>query len=252
MPLPTERILLVDDDVPFLVELSEGLHALGFAVRACSSAAEALGRIATQPEIAVVVTDVLMPEMDGMRFVRELCHRSGPPAVIVMTAHATLDLAVAAMRCKVVDLLHKPVTAEEVAAAIERVMACPADPACRAGRGEPPGTQRDASPHLPGLELLIGQIEDRNAAFGAQHFRDERWDLLLRLAAAPPGRPVRLRDLAQATLSPTRSVRRTLVELAALGLVEEGQDTDRRRRAFQLTAAARQRMERLLARLPRR
>lgn len=243
------RILLVDRDELLLAELSEGLHRLGFRVDTCTTAEAALGRLTAEPEIAVVFTDVVMADCCGSQVLHDLHRKGGTRPVVAVTAHATLELVIAALRCEVADLLHKPVTAEELAATVGRLAGGAAStglPACHTlGRQSAAGLLA-----TPGVDLLMGEIEDRKAIFGSETFHNERWDVLLRLAAAPPPAVLRLHDVAAATGIGVRTVRRALADLVELGLVESGHDPDRRRRAYRLTEAARGRMERLLARLP--
>lgn len=60
------KIMLVDDD-PFALGMTEAvMDDAGFAVLAVESGAEALARLAAEPDIAVVISDMNMPEMDGL------------------------------------------------------------------------------------------------------------------------------------------------------------------------------------------
>jgi CheY-like chemotaxis protein len=81
------RILVVDDQVDFLPLVSSWLRMLRgiVAVEVSASAAGALARLdELQPDL--VVTDINMPEMNGLEFTRLLKARAAPPVVVVMTA----------------------------------------------------------------------------------------------------------------------------------------------------------------------
>lgn len=245
------KTLLVDDDPIALDELSEGLQALGFPVSTCLSAHEALAQIAVDPDIRVLVTDLVMPGMDGSRLVSQVASKDQSSiACVVLTAHATTERAVHAIRNRAVDFLHKPVTPEEVAASIRRaaltveksVESRSVSRALVWPRGP------DAGPTCDVTDLLA-QIEDRNAVFGAQSFGNRKWELLLALAVAPKDRPVSLRELESASKGGARALRAALAELKSFGLVEYVKLPDRRRRAVRLTPNGYDRLERLIARL---
>lgn len=118
------RVLILDDqavDRRLLVTLAQ--HA-GHEVLEADSGPEALTTIRAAP-VDLVVTDVLMPEMDGYAFVRRLRADEGAhqPRVIFYTATYLVDEARAlAEACGVSDLLIKPAEPEVILATIERVL----------------------------------------------------------------------------------------------------------------------------------
>src|SRR5262249_5080898 len=100
--------ILVVDDVPAVQEmLGRSLSSEGYRVATAASGEEALSRIASQ-EFDVIVVDVELPGVGGLEVLersRFLCPRA---AVILMTGHARLDTAIAALRCGACDYLEKP------------------------------------------------------------------------------------------------------------------------------------------------
>jgi len=88
--------------------------------------------VATQVR-GVVVTDVRMPEMDGIELVRRLSALNVTLPVIVMTGHADVPLAVEAMKAGVLDFLEKPYDHETMIAAIKAAMARHDDGQARVG-----------------------------------------------------------------------------------------------------------------------
>jgi DNA-binding NtrC family response regulator len=119
----TMRVLVVDDHASAREAVSEVLRQAGYHVAACGSATEALGRLAQQPT-DVVVTDLQMPGMDGLEFIREIERRRLAVQVLMITAHASVSSAVEAMRHGAFDYIEKPFDAVElersVAQACER------------------------------------------------------------------------------------------------------------------------------------
>jgi two-component system, NtrC family, response regulator AtoC len=115
------RILIVEDDVVFLRPLLRVVEAEGYEVRAAQSGEAALDLLG-QEDVELVLTDKLLPKMDGIELVRQI--RAGHPevAVVVMTAHATVEAAVEALRLGAVDFLLKPFELTEAVLVIRRAI----------------------------------------------------------------------------------------------------------------------------------
>jgi DNA-binding NtrC family response regulator len=107
------RVLVVDDHSSAREAISDVLRQAGYDVATCASATEALGRLAQQP-IDVVVTDLQMPGMDGLEFIREIERRRLSVQVLMITAHASISSAVKAMRHGAFDYIEKPFDAAEL------------------------------------------------------------------------------------------------------------------------------------------
>ena len=102
------RVLIVDDDEASRQTVREALKDLGYEVALAANGREALEtQQSFDPD--VIVSDLNMPEMDGMSFLRELKSRPGSPPVIIVTGHSTHDLAVQSLRDGALDYLTKPV-----------------------------------------------------------------------------------------------------------------------------------------------
>src|SRR5262245_66471365 len=102
-----QRVLIVEDDAVFLRPLLHVVEAEGYEVRAAQTAEAAL-ELLRHEDFDLVLTDKLLPKMDGIELVRQV--KAGHPevAVVVMTAHATVESAVEALRLGAVDFLLKP------------------------------------------------------------------------------------------------------------------------------------------------
>ncbi len=107
-------VLLVDDDPGTRKVARANLGLEGFEVLLASSGSEALARLAESDPLAVV-SDLRMPDLDGIALMAEVhARRPGLPFVLV-TAHATVETAVEAMRRGAVHYLTKPIRFDELA-----------------------------------------------------------------------------------------------------------------------------------------
>ena len=98
---------VVDDDLAVRQSLSFLLATVGLPVRLHESAVAFLESV-QEPIAGCIVTDVRMPEIDGIEFLRRLRSRGVSAPVIVMTGHADVPLAVEAMKQGAIDFIEKP------------------------------------------------------------------------------------------------------------------------------------------------
>jgi DNA-binding NtrC family response regulator len=131
-PAPRGRVLVVDDHAAVRESVIDVLRQAGYRVEGLASAVEALP-VLERSAFDVVVTDLQMPAMDGLEFIRQMSARRLPTQVIMITAHATIASAVEAMRFGAFDYLEKPFDVtrleELVARAMERRQLCGDDAA---------------------------------------------------------------------------------------------------------------------------
>src|SRR5262249_34685640 len=102
------KILIVDDDQGTLASLSRAFALEGYTAVTASSASRALERLAEEP-VDAVLSDVVMPEMDGLSFLAKVKERVPEVPVILMSGQATVDTAVKATRLGALDFVEKPV-----------------------------------------------------------------------------------------------------------------------------------------------
>ena len=106
-----QQILLVDDEEDALIELAESLENEGFVCFTATSVTFALQELTLHPDIALVITDLRMPEESGISLIKRLREhpsRSQLP-VIVMSGHAEMDDVSDMLRLQVLDLFRKPI-----------------------------------------------------------------------------------------------------------------------------------------------
>ena len=112
---------VIDDDEAMRESLSFLLDTAGFDARTYDSAVQFLAK-ADAAEPGCIVTDVRMPEMNGLELVRRLKERGALHPVIVITGHGDVPLAVEAMKAGVVDFLEKPFNDDTLLAAIRAAL----------------------------------------------------------------------------------------------------------------------------------
>jgi DNA-binding NtrC family response regulator len=108
-------ILLVDDEPKIRQALTQALTDEGHTVTATGSPQEAL-RLAGQRPFDLIVVDNLMPELGGLDLIREIVGGASAgdrPEILMMTAHATVESAIAAMKLGALDYLQKPFDIDE-------------------------------------------------------------------------------------------------------------------------------------------
>ena len=120
MERPT--VFVIDDQGSVRRALAEMLSVFGFSVEAHESADRFLeGLDLSRP--GCVVADVRMPGMDGIELVRELARRKAALPVVLISGHADVPMAVAAIKAGAEDFIEKPVDDAQLVAAINRGLA---------------------------------------------------------------------------------------------------------------------------------
>ncbi len=115
-------VLVVDDDAALGKVLAALLGQEGFACEHVPSGSEALSRLEARPFDAVL-TDLLMPDMDGLALLKTIGQRWASVPVILMTAHGSVPAAVDAMKAGAVDFMLKPCDKEELVFVVGKAMA---------------------------------------------------------------------------------------------------------------------------------
>jgi len=120
LPMETKierRLLIVDDDKPFLERLARAMESRGFSVTTAESVSEGLAQVAAMsPDYAVV--DMRLGDGNGIEVISALKERRPEARAVVLTGYGNIATAVTAVKLGAVDYLAKPADADDVYAAL--------------------------------------------------------------------------------------------------------------------------------------
>ena len=108
---PRQQLLLVDDEEDALLELAELLEGEGFCCFTATSVKLALQQLTQHPDIALVITDLRMPDESGIALIRRLREHTSRQhlPVIVISGNADMDDVSDLLRLQVLDFFRKPI-----------------------------------------------------------------------------------------------------------------------------------------------
>jgi len=116
------KLLVVEDDKNIRRMLALFLESRGHEVRAVADGAAALAVLAEEPDVRLVLSDLRMAEINGLELLESIRGRYPEMLVVLMTAYATVETAVAAMKAGAYDYLSKPLALERVQQVIDRAL----------------------------------------------------------------------------------------------------------------------------------
>jgi len=112
------KVLLVDDETEFVNTLTKRINKRGMNASSVGSGDEALEFLDANP-VDVVVLDVKMPGMDGIQALRTIKERHPLTEVIMLTGHASVEVAIQGMELGAFDYLMKPMAIDDLLYKIE-------------------------------------------------------------------------------------------------------------------------------------
>ncbi|HVL69309.1 MAG TPA: sigma-54 dependent transcriptional regulator [Vicinamibacterales bacterium] len=121
MSTASTRILIVDDEEIVRESLTGWLEKDGCTVGSAPDGPSALRRLADEPW-TIVLLDMKMPGMDGLQVLEETRKLQPPPTVVIMTAYATVETAVRAIKLGAYDYLVKPFDPEELSLMVQKIV----------------------------------------------------------------------------------------------------------------------------------
>ena len=120
--MTTPTVYIIDDQQAVREALAEMLRLFGYSVEVFPSADAFLEQIAAAA-LGCIVADVRMPGRDGIELVRELTRRQLSLPVVLISGHADVPMAVAAIKAGAEDFIEKPIDDAQLLAAINRCLA---------------------------------------------------------------------------------------------------------------------------------
>ena len=121
-PKDSVRILLVDDEIPFVETVTKRLSKKGITISKAFSGEEALMQLERNADLEIVVLDIKMPGMDGIEILAEIKRHYPQVEVIILTGHGTFETAVKGMRLGAFDYLNKPCELEKLIKRIQEAI----------------------------------------------------------------------------------------------------------------------------------
>jgi len=116
-----ERVLIVEDDAAARAGLEQLVKAWGFIAESACDGEEALEKVTTfRP--AIVITDMVMPRMDGLTLLRALQQQGADVTTLLLTAQGTVETAVEAMKEGAYDYLTKPVDIQRLKILLDKIV----------------------------------------------------------------------------------------------------------------------------------
>jgi len=116
-----ERVLIVEDDAAARVGLEQLVRSWGFTAESAKDGEDALEKVTTfRP--AIVITDLVMPRMDGLGLLRALQQQGADATTLLLTAQGTVETAVEAMKEGAYDYLTKPVDIQRLKILLDKIV----------------------------------------------------------------------------------------------------------------------------------
>jgi two-component system response regulator AtoC len=117
----TGEILVVDDEARMRELVTKVLAREGYTVRALPRAQDVLQALEEEP-VDLIISDIRMPEMDGLTLLQEVKRVAPETSVLLMTAFGSIDTAVQAIKAGAYDYLTKPFKMDEIIVVVRRAM----------------------------------------------------------------------------------------------------------------------------------
>jgi DNA-binding NtrC family response regulator len=120
-PTVSERVLIVEDDAAARVGLVQLVKSWGFLAESASDGEDALVKV-TSFRPSIVISDLVMPRMDGLALLRALQSQEADVTTLLLTAMGTVETAVAAMKEGAYDYLTKPVDIQRLKVLLDKIV----------------------------------------------------------------------------------------------------------------------------------
>lgn len=198
------KILIIDDEAHIRQMMRLTLEASGYEVVEAVNGEQGLIRFGDGSGIDAVVLDQRMPGLDGLQTLRDLRARAPGAAVLMVTAFASVELAVEAMKVGAADFLRKPMTPDALRAALGAALA-----GARSGAADRPLPRPEQKPRIEMVTLNGFRIRRASGArdlsnpdhlFQVSHFPDDAATVII--VSIAPAAVARVDRLTRRTLPP--------------------------------------------------
>src|SRR5919109_3073033 len=115
------QLLIVDDEVNTLASLARAFRLAGHEATVCDNAAKALELAKSQP-FDLILSDVVMPNKDGLSLLEDLKAQGVTTPVVMMSGQAHIEMAVRATRLGAIDFLEKPISSDKLLLTVENAL----------------------------------------------------------------------------------------------------------------------------------
>jgi DNA-binding response OmpR family regulator len=168
------RVLIIDDEPHIRQMMRLTLESSGYQVEEAGDGEAGLARMRDGGAYDAIILDQKMPGLDGLQTLRLIRERTPEARVLMVTAYASIELAVDAMKLGATDFLRKPMTPEMLRSAVAAAIAV--RPASRGTAPRPAGPAGIFIQTLNGFQILpvarTGQPVPPEHAFVVRHIAD--------------------------------------------------------------------------------
>jgi DNA-binding NtrC family response regulator len=113
--------LVIDDEKSIRVSLGRALEDMGLEVLTAATGEEGIEKSGSG-SFSIVMLDLKLPGIGGLEVLRQIKEHTPPPPVVIISAHGTINSAVAAMRLGAADFIQKPFSLEEVRSVVGEIL----------------------------------------------------------------------------------------------------------------------------------
>ena len=166
---PKTKTLLIADDEPNIRRVLQAIFAKdGYEVQVAENGVKALEWASANP-VSLLITDLIMPDMNGVELIQKVKQKQPDTVAIVITAYATIKTCVDAMRYGASDYITKPFDMDEIRAVVKRAVARAAEAqsapgaAPKGGKGGSPIFANAVSPAMQEVVSSIGRAASSRA-----------------------------------------------------------------------------------------
>jgi len=121
----SQRILVVEDDPALMIVISRSLSGRGYEVETAENGVEALGRLSSEAEFDLLLSDIVMPEMDGLELALMATAQFPKLKVVLMSGYASEWRRTVNLENVIHGVLNKPFSLDEMHQKIAEVLAAP-------------------------------------------------------------------------------------------------------------------------------